>query len=94
VRIASSCDFASAKRETGHPPPYASEKEFMPDAMRTIEDTLRDLEPELRKLSLDIHGERRDHNEHTDTDALSDHPELQFEERLVFLAYQRHDAGG
>ena len=26
--------------------------------MKTIEDTLRDLEPELRKLSLDIHGER------------------------------------
>jgi hypothetical protein len=31
----------------------------MPDAtMKTIEDTLRELEPELRKLSLDIHGER------------------------------------
>ena len=59
MRIASSCDFASAKRETGHPPPYADapEKEFMADAMKTIEDTLRDLEPELRKLSLDIHGE-------------------------------------
>ncbi|KAN0129893.1 peptidase M20 domain containing protein [Lactarius tabidus] len=67
VRIASSCDFGSAKRETGHPPPYASEKEFMPDAIRTIEDTLRELEPELRKLSLDIH----------------DHPELQFEERYA-----------
>jgi metal-dependent amidase/aminoacylase/carboxypeptidase family protein len=39
----------------------------MPDAIRTIEDTLRELEPELRKLSLDIH----------------DHPELQFEERYA-----------
>ena len=28
----------------------------MPDAMKTIEDTVRELEPELRKLSLDIHG--------------------------------------
>ncbi|KAI9464439.1 hypothetical protein BJY52DRAFT_1249053 [Lactarius psammicola] len=70
VRIASSCDFGSAKREIGHPPPYSwatSEKDYMPDAMRTIEDTLRELEPELRKLSLDIH----------------DHPELRFEERYA-----------
>jgi hypothetical protein len=60
VRIASSCDFSSARRETaGHPPPYSwatsAEKDYIPDAMRTIEDTLRELEPELRKLSLDIH---------------------------------------
>ncbi|KAH9031360.1 hypothetical protein EDB85DRAFT_2146169 [Lactarius pseudohatsudake] len=70
VRIASSCDFGSAKRETGHPPPYSwatSEKDYMADAMRTIEDTLRELGPELRKLSLDIH----------------DHPELRFEERYA-----------
>ncbi|KAH9172935.1 hypothetical protein EDB89DRAFT_1961708 [Lactarius sanguifluus] len=39
----------------------------MADAMRTIEDTLRELGPELRKLSLDIH----------------DHPELRFEERYA-----------
>ncbi|KAH9004502.1 hypothetical protein EDB86DRAFT_1949946 [Lactarius hatsudake] len=70
VRIASSCDFGSAKRETGHPPPYSwatSEKDYMADAMRTIEDTLHELGPELRKLSLDIH----------------DHPELPFEERYA-----------
>ncbi|KAI9440342.1 hypothetical protein H4582DRAFT_2055753 [Lactarius indigo] len=70
VRIASSCDFGSAKRETGQPPPYpwaTSEKDYMSDAMKTIEDTLRELEPELRKLSLDIH----------------DHPELRFEERYA-----------
>ncbi|KAH9053621.1 hypothetical protein EDB87DRAFT_205722 [Lactarius vividus] len=70
VRIASSCDFGSAKREIGHPPPYSwatSEKDHMADVMRTIEDTLRELGPELRKLSLDIH----------------DHPELRFEERYA-----------
>jgi hypothetical protein len=57
----------------------------MPDAMRTIEDTLRELEPELRKLSLDIHGERAHQTITRKTDTrLSDHPELQFEERSVF----------
>jgi hypothetical protein len=61
VRIASSCDFGSVQRESGRPPPYhwtTSEKDPIPDAIKTIEDTLRDLDPELRRLSLDIHGER------------------------------------
>lgn len=50
---------------TGFPPLYswgsASEKDHMSDSdsdvMRTIEDTLHKLDPELRQLSLDIHGE-------------------------------------
>ncbi|KAH9992985.1 hypothetical protein BJV74DRAFT_795679 [Russula compacta] len=70
VRIASSCDFGSVQRESGLPPPYSwttSEKDDIPDAMGTIEDTLHELEPELRRLSLDIHG----------------HPELNFEERYA-----------
>jgi len=61
VRIASSCDFGSARRESGLPPPYSwttSGKDHITDALRTIEDTLRELDPELRRLSLDIHGER------------------------------------
>lgn len=61
VRIGSSCDFGSARRESGLPPPYSwttSGKDHITDAMRTIEDTLRELDPELRRLSLDIHGER------------------------------------
>ncbi|KAI0299325.1 hypothetical protein BC826DRAFT_967166 [Russula brevipes] len=70
VRIASSCDFGSAQRDGGLPPPYSwttAEKDHIPDALRTIEDTLRELDPELRRLSLDIHG----------------HPELNFEERYA-----------
>ncbi|KAH9967481.1 hypothetical protein BC827DRAFT_1264286 [Russula dissimulans] len=70
VRIASSCDFGSARRESGLPPAYSwatSERDPNPDVMRTVEDTLRELEPELRRLSLDIHG----------------HPELNFEERYA-----------
>ena len=66
VRIASSCDFGSAQgrstqREGSLPPPYswtASEKDTIPDVMRTIEDTIHGLDHELRQLSLDIHGER------------------------------------
>ncbi|KAI9510511.1 hypothetical protein F5148DRAFT_1335385 [Russula earlei] len=71
VRIASSCDFGSAQRENALPPAYswaASEADHLSDAMmRTIEDALRELDPELRRLSLDIHG----------------HPELCFEERYA-----------
>ena len=62
VRIASSCDFGSAPREGGLPPPYSwttSEKDHTPDGMKTIEDTIHGLDHELRQLSLDIHGERR-----------------------------------
>jgi len=61
VRIASSCDFGSARREGGLPPPYSwttSGRDHIMDAMGTIEETLRELGPELRRLSLDIHGER------------------------------------
>ncbi|KAH9990559.1 hypothetical protein BJV77DRAFT_1123289 [Russula vinacea] len=70
VRIASSCDFGSAPREGGLPPPYSwttSEKDHTPDGMKTIEDTIHGLDHELRQLSLDIH----------------DHPELGFEERYA-----------
>ncbi|KAF8493198.1 hypothetical protein F5888DRAFT_1636684 [Russula emetica] len=75
VRIASSCDFgstqgSSTQREGSLPPPYSwttSEKDHIPDVMRTIEDTIRGLDHELRQLSLDIHG----------------HPELNFEERYA-----------
>lgn len=67
MRIASSCDFGSTqgstRREGSLPPPYSwttseSEKDLLPDVMRTIEDTIRGLDHELRQLSLDIHGER------------------------------------
>jgi hypothetical protein len=62
VRIASSCDFGSVQRESGLPPPYywttTPEKDHLPDVLRTVEDTLHELDPELRRLSLDIHGER------------------------------------
>ena len=61
VRIASSCDFGGARRESGLPPPYywtTSEKDHISGAIRTIEDTLHEHDPELRRLSLDIHGER------------------------------------
>ena len=66
MRIASSCDFGSiqagsSQREGSLPPPYTwttSEKDHIPDVMKTIEDTIRGLDHELRQLSLDIHGER------------------------------------
>ncbi len=68
VRIASSCDFGGVRRESGLPPPYywtTSEKDHISGAIRTIEDTLHELDPELRRLSLDIHGERdRTRNRH------------------------------
>ncbi|KAF8479564.1 amidohydrolase [Russula ochroleuca] len=57
-------------REGGLPPPYSwttSEKDHIPDVMKTIEDTIHGLDHELRQLSLDIH----------------DHPELGFEERYA-----------
>ena len=61
VRIASSCDFGSVQRESGLPPPYywtsTSEKDRIPDVIKTVEDTLCELDPELRRLSLDIHSE-------------------------------------
>lgn len=62
VRIASSCDFGSVQRESGLPPPYywttTPEEDHIPDVIKTVEDTLRELDPDLRQLSLDIHGER------------------------------------
>ena len=54
------------------------------NVMRTIEDTLHELDPELRRLSLDIHGERDRTEENRKQTHTSDHPELNFEERLVF----------
>jgi hypothetical protein len=60
--------------------------------MRTIEDTIRGLDHELRQLSLDIHGERSQTAPTGRTDTKSNetcdlhflgHPELNFEERLV-----------
>jgi hypothetical protein len=62
VRIASSCNFGSIQKENGLPPPYywttTSETDPIPDAIKAVEDALRELDPELRQLSLDIHGEQ------------------------------------
>lgn len=80
MRIASSCDFGSTQagstqREGALPPPYSwttSEKDDIPDVMKTIEDTIRGLDHELRQLSLDIHGEPKPQRTTGRTDTKSD----------------------
>ena len=99
VRIASSCDFGSKQPEGSLPPPYSrttSEKDHLPDVMRTIEDTIRGLDHELRQLSLDIHGERKAHRtapyrpaKVTNMHTFSGHPELSFEERSVSYIFEK-----
>ena len=65
VRVSSSCNFGSARRESGVLSLYSwttSDADHITDAMRTsrtTEDTLRELDPELRRVSLDTHGEAR-----------------------------------
>jgi hypothetical protein len=45
----------------GNPPSYSQlqsdNRVFQPEVMKTIESKLEELNPELRKLSLQIHGE-------------------------------------
>ncbi|KAA1469040.1 amidohydrolase [Dentipellis sp. KUC8613] len=70
VTFASCCDFSGTLAREGAKPPayFADVKELQsPEVIRTIEEKLEELDPQLRELSLKIH----------------DHPELNFQEKFA-----------
>jgi len=61
--------------------------------MKTIEKKIDELDPELRKLSVQIHGQISWYScKATSTDSIlvEDNPELLFQERLVALCVSIH----